>query len=153
MLEGIKNGDEVVLEGYYSHSLSGLNPYDEPFTFSYAVLNENRPYEEIGLAVMREPLKEFCEKLTLLNRLYSAEKDRFAKAKIEDVYLELFKLLPLEKECPDENKIVDATRAINDFFAKKKELAYVGIVGHSHLDTAWLWTVEETRRKLMYHQL
>lgn len=22
-----------------------------------------------------------------------------------------------------------------------------GVVGHSHLDTAWLWTMEETRRK------
>ncbi len=148
-LEGLKNGDEVTLEGYYSHSLSGLNPYDDPFTFSYATLNENRPYEQIGLVTMREPIKEFCEKLTLLNRLYASEKDRFAKAKIEKIYLELFKILPLEKECPEEEKVGLATELINEFFAKKKELAYVGIVGHSHLDTAWLWTVEETRRKLM----
>ena len=148
-LEGLKNGDEVSLEGYYSHSLSGLNPYDEPFTFSYATLTEDRPYKQIGLAVMREYVKELCDALILLNKLYSAEQDRFAKAKIERLYIELFKILPLEKQCPDEESARAATTLINNFFKAEKELAYVGIVGHSHLDTAWLWTVEETRRKLM----
>lgn len=148
-LEGLKNGDEVSLEGYYSHSLSGLNPYDEPFTFSYATLDEDRPYNQIGLAVMREHVKELCDALILLNKLYSAENDRFAKAKIEKIYIELFKILPLEKQCPDEECARKAVKLINDFMKAERELVYVGIVGHSHLDTAWLWTVEETRRKLM----
>ena len=148
-LEGLKNGDEVSLEGYYSHSLSGLNPYDDPFTFSYATLTENRPYKQIGLAVMREYVKDLCDALILLNKLYSAEKDRFAKAKIERLYIDLFKILPLEKQCPDEESARAATELINSFFKSEKELVYVGVIGHSHLDTAWLWTVEETRRKLM----
>ena len=149
LLDGLKNGDKVTLEGYYSHPLSGLNPYDEPFTFSYATLKPDRPYQQIGLAVLNQPLKELYEKLVLLNKLYSSEKDRFQRSCIEKVYLELFKLLPLEKKRPSDDKILAATEIINGYFSSDKKLPYVGIVGHSHLDTAWLWTVEETKRKLM----
>lgn len=149
LLEGLKNGDLVTLEAYYSHPISGLNPYDEPFTWGYDSLIEDRPYQQIALAVLDQPIKEFGEKLTLLNKLYNSEKDRFQRAQIEKIYLELFKLLPLEKKRPDDRYLLDATKIIDDFFAREKKLPYVGIIGHSHLDTAWLWTVEETRRKLM----
>lgn len=149
LLDGLKNGDEVTLEAYYSHSLSGLNPYDEPFTFSYATLNEDRRYNEIGLAILNAPLKEFYEKLVLLGKLYNSSKDAFQRAQIEKVYLELFKTLPLDKCVPEDATLVRASEIINAYFEADKKLPYVGIIGHSHLDTAWLWTVEETRRKLM----
>ena len=149
LLDTLKNGDEVTLEAYYSHSLSGLNPYDEPFTFSYATLIEDRRYNEIGLAILNEPLKQLYEKLVLLGKLYNSSKDAFAKSQIEKVYLELFKALPLDKCVPDDSTLARATEIINAYFASDKKLPYVGIIGHSHLDTAWLWTVEETRRKLM----
>ncbi len=149
LLEGLKNGDEVTLEAYYSHAISGLNPYDEPFTWAYATLSNDRVYERIGLAVLNLPVKELCEKLAALSKLYNSEKDRFARAEIEKLYLELFKMLPLEKVCPDEQTVLAATDLINKFFESERALPYVGIIGHSHLDTAWLWTVEETRRKLM----
>lgn len=149
LLEGLKNGDTVTLEAYYSHPISGLNPYDEPFTWSYATLTKDRPYEEIGLVRMNRPLKELCERLALLNKRYSSETDGYARVQTEKVYLELFKLLPLEKKAPDREIILRAIEIIDGFFASERKLPYVGIIGHSHLDTAWLWTVEETKRKLM----
>ena len=33
LLEGLKNGDTVALEAYYSHTIPGIMPYDDPFTF------------------------------------------------------------------------------------------------------------------------
>ena len=148
-LDGLKNGDTVTLEAYYSHPISGLNPYDEPFTWSYSSLREHRPFERICLAVMNQPLKELCEKLTLLDKLYSSVKKKFDKSQIEKLYLKLFRILPLEQACPPEAAVLAATDAINEYFEGEKKLPYVGIIGHSHLDTAWLWTVDETRRKLM----
>ncbi|MBE6925638.1 MAG: alpha-mannosidase [Ruminococcaceae bacterium] len=149
LLEGLKNGDTVTLEAYYSHTIPGIMPYDDPFTFSYFSLHEDRSYDEIGLVVLNQPLKAFCDKLGLLTKLYNSTKSATEKAEIEKVYLELFKILPFEKEEPNEEAILHATEVIADFFAAEKKLPYVGVVGHSHLDTAWLWTVEETRRKLM----
>lgn len=149
LLEGLKNGDTVTLEAYYSHTIPGIMPYDDPFTFSYFSLHKDRPYDEIGLVVLNQPLKEFCDKLGLLTKLYNSTKDAFEKAEMEKVYLELFKILPLEREEPNEAAVLRATEVIADFFITERKRPYVGVVGHSHLDTAWLWTVEETRRKLM----
>ena len=149
LLEGLKNGDKVSLEAYYSHPISGLNPYDEPFTWGYSYLKEDRPFERIGLAVLHQPLKQLCERLALLNKLYSSTEDKFERAQIEKVYLELFKSLPLEKKIPSDDLIFNAIGIIDKYFESEKKLPYVGVIGHSHLDTAWLWTVEETKRKLL----
>ena len=149
LLDGLKNGDRVTLEAYYSHSLSGLGPHDEPFTFSYATVLEDRPYEEIGLALINQSIKTFIDRLGLLTKLYNSTKNAFEKADIEKLYLEIFKTLPMEKAAPTDGELAAATRLIENYFEGEKKLPYVGIVGHSHLDTAWLWTVEETRRKLL----
>ena len=149
LLDGLKNGDVVTLDGYFSHPISGLNPHDEPFTWAFDSLTEDRPYQEIALAVLNQPLKELYEKLWLFNKLYNSSTDRFQKAQIEKVYVELFKTLPMEKQLPTEEEIIKATNIINEHFNADKKLPYVGVIGHSHLDTAWLWPVEETRRKLM----
>ena len=95
-LDGLKNGDVVSLEGYYSHTMPGLHPYDQKSTFSYAGYQPNRPYQSISLVSMNEPLRALNEKMILLGHLYQSEKDGFAKAHIEKTYLELFKLLPTE---------------------------------------------------------
>lgn len=148
-LDGLKNGDCVSLEGYYSHTMPGLHPYDQKSTFSYAGYQPNRPYQSISLVSMNEPLRALHEKMILLGHLYQSEKDGFAKAHIEKTYLALFKLLPVEEVIPNAETLAAAEAIIDALFAGGKKIPYVGIVGHSHLDTAWLWTVEETKRKLM----
>lgn len=149
LLDGLKNGDKVTLQAYFSHPISGLNPHDEPFTWAYATLCPDRPYDRIGLAVINQPLKELYEKLCLLDKLYSSEKDRFSRSQIEKIYLKLFKLLPMDKIIPSNEVVAEAIEIICGYFEAEKTLPYIGVIGHSHLDTAWLWTVEETRRKLL----
>lgn len=148
-LDGLKNGDVVSLEAYFSHTMPGLHPYDKKSTFAFAGHKPNRPYRSITLVCMNEALRSLNEKMILLERLYSSEKDGFARAHIEKTYLELFRLLPIEEVIPSEEKIAAAEAIIDKLFAEGRKLPYVGIIGHSHLDTAWLWTVEETKRKLM----
>jgi len=149
LLDGLKNGDTVSLEAYYSHAYPGLHPYDEKSTFSFIDYKPDRPYRSITLVRMNEALYNLNEKMILLERLYSSEKDGFARAHIEKTYIELFKLLPIEQIVPSEEKITAAAALIDKLFTDEKKLPYVGIIGHSHLDTAWLWTVDETKRKLM----
>lgn len=149
LLDGLENGDEITLEAYYSHTFPGLHPHDARSTFSYAGHRPDRPYKEIALVSMNEPLRVLTERLELLAKMYASEHDGFARAHIEDTYLKLFRALPMEVGTPSAEQIQKATEIIDGLFSEEKKLPYVGIVGHSHLDTAWLWTVEETRRKLM----
>ena len=149
LLDGLKNGDLVELEAYYSHVLPGIHPYDKPFTFSYSSLKPDRPFEYIHLVRLNGPLYVLNEKMTLLEQLYASEEDGYARAHIEKTYIELFKLLPSDEVIPSDDVLLGAADLIDRLFEGGRKLPYVGIIGHSHLDTAWLWTVDETRRKLM----
>ena len=148
-LDGLKNGDTVSLEAYFSHTMPGLHPYDKKSTFAFSSYMPVRPYKTVNLVRMNEPLYALNEKMILLERLYASETDEYFKAHIEKTYIELFKLLPIEEVIPSVEKITEATGLINKLFSEGRKLPYVGIIGHSHLDTAWLWTVDETKRKLM----
>ncbi len=39
-------------------------------------------------------------------------------------------------------------RALQDLKARYPQQGSVALVGHAHIDTAWLWTIDETRRKV-----
>ena len=148
-LEGLKNGDEVTLDAYYSHTFPNTMPYDKTFTFGLDGHYPNRPYQQIGLAVFNEAVYEFCEKLELLNCYYrEQEKNSFTAAAAEKIYEKLFEILPIKQVCPSDEALAEATAVIDAFLSGDEPKPYVGIIGHSHLDTAWLWPVAETRRKL-----
>ena len=145
----LNNGDRVTLEAYYSHPIPGTMPYDGTSTFSLDGLYPDRPFEEAGIAEMYLPLYDFCQKLALFNSRYQSEKDGFRIAEMQKVYLRLFEVLSMKQQRPNETDIQKATEILDDYFGEADKLPFVGIIGHSHLDTAWLWPVEETRRKLM----
>lgn len=148
-LENLKDGDVVTLDGYYSHTFPNTMPYDKTFTFGLDGHYPDRRYESIGLAVFNEDLYEFTEKLELLNAWYrEQEKGGFTAAAAERVYERLFEILPIKQTLPEREALLQATAIIDEFLSGPEPKPYVGIIGHSHLDTAWLWPVAETRRKL-----
>ena len=148
-LQGLKDGDVVTLDGYYSHTFPNTMPYDGTFTFGLDGHYPHRPYKAIGLAVFHEGLYAFTEKLELLNAYYRQQKPgSFSAAAAERVYEKLFEILPIKQVCPTDDALAEATAVIDTFLTGPAPKPYVGIIGHSHLDTAWLWPVAETRRKL-----
>lgn len=148
-LENLVEGDTVTLDAYYSHTFPNTMPYDGTFTFGMDGHYPNRPYKNIGLAVFHEGLYEFMEKLELLNCYYREQKPgSFTAAAAERLYEKLFELLPIRQICPTQETLEKATTLIDEFLSGQDRKPYVGIIGHSHLDTAWLWPVAETRRKL-----
>lgn len=148
-LESLRDGDVVTLDAYYSHTFPNTMPYDQTFTFSMDGHYPDRPYQTIGLAVFNEDLYEFTEKLELLNAYYREQQaGGFGAAATERVYERLFELLPIRQVCPERAALQQATAVIDEFLSGPEPKPYVGIIGHSHLDTAWLWPVAETRRKL-----
>lgn len=149
-LEGLKEGDKVCVQGYYSHTIPGTMPYDGKKTFALEGYFPDRPYKKITLVRFYEKLKDFLEELEFLNGLYRSSDD-WDKAKIEKVYQKLFAVLSFVQARPRQDALEKALEIIAEY---KRGLSspqgpYVGLIGHSHLDTAWLWTMEETKRKLL----
>ncbi len=149
LMEGIQNGDRVEVEAYYSHKFPGTMPYDEYTTFALDDVYE-RPFKRLDLVVLDPAVKAFSERLQMLNSHYESLSDGFARSNVEKIYEKLFVLLPIEQIRPSDAQLDEAAEIIDGYFTNKMiKKPFVGIVGHSHLDTAWLWTVDETRRKLM----
>ena len=150
LLDNIKQGDVIEIEAYYSHTFPGTFPYNKDKTYGLNNVNYNRVFEYISLVTMDEDLKELVYSLSYLNDLYSVSTTNKQKQFYTEIYIELFKTLPLKEERLDKESIDKALSILDRAKNPKKEdiLPYVGVIGHSHLDTAWLWTVNETRHKL-----
>ena len=150
LLENLKSGDCVSLEGYWSHTIYGNMPYDKKSTFSLGGYYPDRAFDKIELVRFNERLKLFSDKLEQLNILYRVCGDR-ERARIEEVYTALFGILPADSVCPPDGLLDKAVGLIDKYLGAivPREFPYVGLIGHSHLDTVWLWTLEETRRKYL----
>ena len=120
LLEGLLEGDSVALQAYYSHPMPGTMPYETKSTFSFNGYYPDRRYNSIGLVSFYQPLKQFGERLTLLNKLYNSESDQFQRAEIEKVYQQLFVLLPLRQVRPEESLLNRAIEIIDSFFSGEK---------------------------------
>lgn len=156
---------DVILEGYHSHTFYGVMPYEKKQTFSINGYREGSIFNGIYAVVIDKTVEEFIDNMYLLRSLYLSyeNKDEFKTAKYTNLFIEIFKSLeqmPLQRF---DNNIITKLQTINKLITSvlgiqeninsqtiesNKKDYNIGIIGHSHLDTAWLWTVEETKHKL-----
>ena len=155
-LSGIKKPSEITVDSYASHTFFGTMPFEKKQTFSINGYRPARVYNGIYVAEIDETVKRFVDDLSLLTSYFRMMPDG-DKRKIEayKTYEKLFDLLTvLPERSPDRNELAKASGIICEFLSSLKNTGaddgvYVGLVGHSHLDTAWLWTVDEARRKAL----
>lgn len=153
-LKNIPQNALITVESYASHTFYGTMPFEKKQTFSVNGYRPQRVYNKISIVDIDPDLKEFLDNSELLVSYFRCMKDGDVR-KIEAyrIYEELFELLTAIPEYPPvASEIKLANSVMEKFFNGLKEngseeTPFIGLVGHSHLDTAWLWTVEETRHK------
>lgn len=153
-LKNVKRGAKITLEAYASHTFYGTMPFEKKQTFSVNGYREKRIYQKISVVDIDADLKAFLDNMELLVSYFRCmSDDDTRKVDIYKVYEELFDLLTvLPEHAPDIQEIKKANVLIDEFLFALKDSGnslspYIGVIGHSHLDTAWLWTVEECRHK------
>lgn len=152
-LEGVRTGARVRIEAYASHRIAGRHPYEQPSTFALRSLEEGaRVFRGIYLVQFREEIALFQRNLRMLGNLYrAAPQDDWIRHDAYGAYEELFRVCSaLPEQEPSAQSVAQANEVFARFFSalpEGREKPYLGLIGHSHLDTAWLWTVEEARRK------
>lgn len=153
-LKNVPQGATITLEAYASHTFYGTMPFEKKQTFSVNGYREKRVYQKISVVDIDADLKAFLDNMELLVSYFRCmSDDDTRKVDVYRVYEDLFDLLtvlPEHKPLPEEIK--KANQVIDAFFSALKDSGesispYIGVIGHSHLDTAWLWTVEECRHK------
>ena len=145
---------ELAFEAYAGHPCVGTQPYQLSEGNFSGTQRYKRTFRTIDIMVRRDDVNDFVFDLRTLQQVSSAGAvDPFRRAKIENALLELF---PLLVQSPDEvseerwRLPLSQARAIMKPLLEKKtspSAPTTGLIGHSHMDTAWLWTRDETIRK------
>ncbi len=140
---------DVAIEYYAGHPSYGTSPEDQ--------INErNNLYYYYGadICVKDYAVQDFYFDLkTVLSLRGALPDDSFRKGELNTALLEVFRRLTLAVEDqPWETvraSMLEASPVLKEALSKKNgdDAAEAGIIGHSHMDTAWLWHIGETVKK------
>lgn len=145
---------EVALECYAGHDCPGTQPYENydwagPVEKDYIHL-----YEGIRFVVLDKVFRDFCFDAATVLQLAQLPGGNFASLKAHKCLMAAFPYLIQDvREATVEELRISAAQ-VSSILAPALEKGTgdasrgkVKVVGHSHMDTAWLWPVEETIRK------
>jgi alpha-mannosidase len=145
---------EIAVEAYAGHEVAGLHPGDTPETQDAYRAPFTRTFAGIAVARRDEAVKDFVMDLHTARTLAEALTDRsFRRGELLAAFDEVFSAVWEEPERVEEavwrDGLAKAQAVLTRVLAKRNgdSVARAGLIGHSHMDTAWLWEIDETIRK------
>ncbi|MHB1152688.1 MAG: alpha-mannosidase [Eubacteriales bacterium] len=148
---------ELAFECYAGHHCAGTQPYERYGVSGDEYSNEEfkRVYEVIDVCVMDEQVKDFVFDLkTVLQLAESLPDNDFMRGKaanaLEGVFEAIYQYPAHYPADVWRDALLKCREIMRPVLAEKGsdgQRGHVGIIGHSHMDTAWLWPVSETIRK------
>lgn len=147
---------DIAVECYAGHKVPGTNPYDngEVTEWSFYPASFVHTFNSLDVVLRDGDVAEFLmlhRTVAQIIDLYREDSGTHAAA--VNAFCEIFKILPLhpgEVDFDLNSALKKANEILRGVTARRgggDEFGYVGLVGHSHLDTAWLWPVRETLHK------
>lgn len=145
---------DIVVESYAWHPSVECNPGDPTREQAFAPGQFVKTFQSLELVLRRDDVAQFCidlHNLLLYNK--SLDANNPMKGRSEQCLGELFKILPQHpaevREAVWRPAIAAARETMRPIFASRNgsQAPFIGLIGHSHMDTAWLWPVKETIRK------
>ncbi|MFZ2539263.1 MAG: glycoside hydrolase family 38 C-terminal domain-containing protein [Oscillospiraceae bacterium] len=140
---------DIAFEAYAGHFVIGCYPFETnvPKSFQYE-------FQSIDICTKNQDISDFIYDLKALNQLASAmDSYSFRRGDVINCLLEVHKVVYYSPEHTEEKIWREALKTAREIMhpcleSKNAESApKVGIIGHSHMDTAWLWDISETIKK------
>ena len=147
----VKAGEkiDIALEVYAGHPYKGCDPLENQPLLDYVYT-----FNGMDICVKDYEIQEFYFDLKVINELVETlDEYSFRRGDIVNALYEAHKCLLYSYEDTDEESFREAIRAAKPFLKEVlavkngPEAPFAGIIGHSHMDTAWLWPVPETIKK------
>ena len=145
---------EVDLECYAGHTCLGTAPYDNYERADDAKDDFTRTYNGLSICVLEEDIRDAIFDVMTTVQLAKLKEGNFVSCKARDCLFDAFPYLIQDVRRASYDELIAASKKLSETVAPalekssgEKSRGYVGIIGHSHMDTAWLWPVTETIRK------
>lgn len=139
----------IALEYYAGHYVKGCMPFEEMGmrSFDYA-------YNGVDICLRDEVVSDFYFDLRTLNQLVSSlEPSSFRRAAVVNALTEVHKILYYSSDNVEReqfyNALSQASPILKEVLSSKNSdsAPFAGLIGHSHMDTVWLWHRDETIKK------
>lgn len=157
--EGAPEGTkyDIAVEFYAGHPCFGAHPLD-----NYGKTDDTCDYKQIynsmGIYTINRKLWEFSINAKCLYQMaFYYDNSNDLKRRAYETLEAIYKILPIHPQFvsdDDINGFIDECCGLvakfkddTKLMAESKSRATLGLIGHSHMDTAWLWPVNETIRK------
>lgn len=139
----------IAIEYYGGHHCIGCQPFEVA-----PIKNYNFKYEGADICVKNYEIQDFYFDLQALNQMAEAlPDDSFRKGEIINCLYEVHNNVYYSIDNVDWDTFMESLRKVAPLMkqvlsVKNPESApEAGIIGHSHMDTAWLWHIGETIKK------
>ncbi len=140
---------EIVLEVYAGHPHKGCGPLE-----NNPLLDYNYTFNGIDICLKDYDINDFYFDLMAVNELAMVlDESSFRRGEVVNGLYEAHKRLLYSYDDTDDESFRAALKAAHPFLKEVlavktgPEAPRVGLIGHSHMDTAWLWPVPETIKK------
>ena len=150
-----KAGDviELAFECYAGHFCAGTQPY-EAYGRDEDTSNYKRPYNGILFGIVDKTVRNCVFDLSTVLQMAHLRGENFLAMKAHECLMDAFPYLIQDIQQASEDEIRESCAMMSEKLAPALEKSHgdpsrgkVGVIGHSHMDTAWLWPVSETIRK------
>ncbi len=140
---------QIALEYYAFHDMPGTQPLTEEKYTDYTY-----PIGPVDVCLRDDELMAYLFDLRTLTTLAQALKeDSFRRADILYTLTKVHSILYYDPDNASETDFRNALRETHPLLTEQLQkrngptAPYVGLTGHSHMDTAWLWPMSETVKK------
>ncbi|MBQ4350945.1 MAG: alpha-mannosidase [Clostridia bacterium] len=145
---------DLAFECYAGHTCFGTQPYEQYGRDESKSDTFTHTYRGIRIAVMDPLMRDFVFDLATVLQMAKLPGENFVAMKAHECLMNAFPYLIGDPLSADEDEIRESIEAIRRCLAPALEKTggeasrgKIGVIGHSHMDTAWLWPVSETIRK------
>lgn len=149
--ESAKAGEviDLALEYYAHHYFKGTQPFSDDPRPSY----EYR-FDSVDICLKNQEIFDFYFDLRTINGMIKVlPRDSFRRADLVRTMVKVHEIVFYDYENAEKEEFMEAVRAaaplLKEQLAKKNSVSapLAGLIGHSHMDTAWLWHKGETLKK------
>ncbi len=140
---------EIAMEYYAHHYVIGTRPFETNQDKEFKIT-----YHSVEICVRNEAVWDTYFNLMIVNQMAEGmNKDSFRRAQLVNTLEQIHEIIYYDYENVDKDTFIEALQSANRLLqkvlaAKNSDSApYAGLIGHSHMDTAWLWDIKETIKK------
>ena len=140
---------DIAIEYYAGHHVLGTQPFETSGAKDYEFV-----FSSVDICLKNEAVSDFLFNLKTLNCLVEAlDTNSYRRADVINTLLQVHSIVYYDYDNVDRNTFLSRIQEANELLIQKLKhknspsAPFAGLVGHSHMDTAWLWHIDETIKK------